>query len=203
MSRLNAASIVLTCLALPAPLRGQAAAVDPDTREVAAYQLTAPTLQKVAAAHRQMAAAMKSDPRVVRLTGLKAEKERLEKKDEPSEAETSRLEAIEREIEEAEEALPSPLEGAKTLGDMEANLRKEPAIANALRSAGLSPREYGTFMLALVQASLVHGLQKAGAAKELPAELEGKLNPENVKFVAAHESEIARLMAEVRSATGE
>ncbi len=37
----------------------------------------------------------------------------------------------------------------------------------------------------------------------IPAEIEGRLVPENVEFVAAHEAAIARLMAEVRSAARE
>jgi hypothetical protein len=201
--RIGLASVVLVSLVPPASLRAQAAASDPDTREVAAYRLTDAALQKVAAAHRQLAVAMKADPRVARLAGLRAEKKALEAREEPSEAEAARLDEIAGEIDSAEQSLRSPLEGAKTLGDLEARIRNQPLLAGALKSAGLAPREYGTFMLALVQASLVHGLQKAGAAKGIPAELEGRLDPENVKFVAAHETEITRLMAEVRSAAGD
>ena len=203
MLRTCAASLVLVGLILPASLRAQAAAPDADAREVVAYELTAPTLQKVAAAHHQLATAMKADPRVARLARLKAEKKQLEAKPEPGDADTARLDELEAEIEAAEESLPSPLEGAKTLSDMEAGIRKEPMLAAALKSAGLAPREYGTFMLALLQASLVHGLQKAGMAKQLPPDLKQQLNLENVKFVAAHEAEITRLMAELRSAAGE
>jgi hypothetical protein len=200
---LRRAALVLASLALPASLHAQAAAADADTREVLAYQLTAPTLQKVAAAHQHLATALKADPRVTRVARLKAEKRQLEAKDELSDAEAARLDELEAEIDAAEESLPSPLEGAKTLSDMEANIRKEPLLASALKSAGLAPREYGTFMLALLQAALVHGLQKSGVAKEIPAEVRKQVNLENVQFVAAHEAEITRLMTEVRSATGE
>jgi hypothetical protein len=203
MPRRSAAPLVLALLVSPASVRGQAAAVDPDTREVAAYQLTVPTLQKVAGAHRQMAVALKNDPRFVRLVRLKAEKKQLETKNDPSEAEAARLEALQAEIEAAEAGLPSLLEGVKTLGDIEANIRKEPLVANALKSAGLAPREYGTFMLALASAGLVHGMQKAGALKELPRDLKERVNLENVKFVAAHEAEINSLMADVHEAAGE
>jgi hypothetical protein len=58
-------------------------------------------------------------------------------------------------------------------------------------------------MLALASAGLVHGMQKAGALKELPADLKERVNLENVKFVAAHEAEIASLMADVHDAAGE
>jgi hypothetical protein len=198
MLPMRAASMALSVLILPASLHVQA---DADTREVAAYQLTAPTLQKVAAAHQQLATAMKSDPRVARLAQLKAEKKQLEAKKELTDAEQERLDALETEIEAAEESLPSPLDNAKTLSDVEANIRKQPLLASSLKSAGLAPREYGTFMLALVQASLVHGLQQSGAVKDIPAELKQQVNQDNVKFVAAHESEIARMMAELRSVT--
>lgn len=203
MLRRTLASIAVALVVSPASLRAQAAALDPDTREVVAYQLTVPTLQKVAGAHRQLAAALKNDPRFARLAALKAEKKRLEAKDDLSEAEAARLEALEREIESAEAGLPSLLEGVKTLGDMEANIRKEPLVAAALKSAGLAPREYGTFMLALASASLVQGLQRSGAVKEIPADLKQRVNLENVKFVAAHEAEIKSLMADVHEATGE
>jgi hypothetical protein len=203
MQRSCAAPLALALLVSPASVRGQAGAVDPDTREVAAYQLTVPTLQKVAAAHRQMAVALRNDPRFLRLARLKAEKKQLEAKHNPSALETARLEALPAEIESAEAGLPSLLEGVKTLADMEANIRKEPLVANALASAGLAPREYGTFMLALASAALVHGMQKAGALKDVPADLNERMNLENVKFVAAHEAEIKSLMADVHEATGE
>jgi hypothetical protein len=58
-------------------------------------------------------------------------------------------------------------------------------------------------MLALASAALVHGMQKAGALKDVPADLNERMNLENVKFVAAHEAEIKSLMADVHEATGE
>ena len=205
MLRSCAAPIALAGLVVSAPLLVPPLlhAQDADTREVAAYLLTEPTLQKVAAAHRQLAAAMKADPRVVRIAKLKAEKKQLEAKDQLTDAEQARLDALETEIASAEDALQNPLENAKTLHDVEANIAKQPLLAGALQGAALAPREYATFMLALVQASLVHGLQKSGMAKEIPADVKKQLNVENVKFVAAHEAEIGRMMAELRAVTGE
>jgi hypothetical protein len=202
MLRESAVSVALLGLALPASSHAQAA-LDADTREVIAYRLTTPTLQKVAAAHHELATAMKADPRVARLAKLRAEKKQLEAKEEPTEAESARLEALEAEIEAAEDSLPQLLDGAKSLSDLEANIGKVPQLAGALKNAGLAPREYGTFMLALVQASLVHGLQKSGTVKGIPPDLKDQVNLENVKFVAANEAEIGRLMAEVKTATGE
>jgi hypothetical protein len=199
----RAASVLVAGLALPLSALAQAPTLDADTREVVAYALTAPALEKVAVVHRQLAASMKADPRVVRLQRLRAEKKQLETKDEPSDAEAARLEALEAEIEAAEDSLPSPLDGASSLSDLEANIRKEPLLAAALRTAGLAPREYGTFMLALLQASMVHGLQKSGVAKDIPKDLQAQVNLANVKFVAAHEAEVTRLMAEAKSIVGE
>jgi hypothetical protein len=75
---------------------------------------------------------------------------------------------------------------------MEALIRKFPPMANGLRKAGMSPREYATFMLAMVQASMVAGFRKSGMIKELPPEV----NPENVKFVEEHEAELKAMQAE-------
>jgi hypothetical protein len=196
-------AIALLCLVAPAPVRAQGAELDPDSRELAAYRLTAATMQKVAAAHTQLAAALKSDPRFARLAQLKDEKKRLEAKEDPTEADAARLEALDGEIETAEAGLPKPLDGVKTLRDMEANVAKEPLLSAALRSAGLAPREYSTFVVALVQASLVHALQSSGTAKELPPELKGRVNPDNVAFVAAHQAEIESLFTRLRAAAGE
>lgn len=203
MSRTLMAAAALVGFVAPASLHAQATQLDPDSRELAAYRLTTATMQKVAAAHGRLAAALRADPRFARLAGLKSEKKQLEAKEQPTDADAERIEALEAEIEEAEAGLPRPLEGVKTLRDMEANVAKEPLLATALKEAGLAPREYSTFVIALVQASLVHGLQSAGTSKELPAELKGRVNAENVAFVAAHQAEIEALFAELKAATGD
>jgi hypothetical protein len=197
------AAIALLAVAAPAPVRPQAAQLDPDSRELAAYRLTAATMQKVAAAHSNLAAALKSDPRFARLAQLKDEKKRLEAREDPTEAEAARLEALDGEIEAAEAGLPKPLDGVKTLRDMETNVAREPLLAAALKSAGLAPREYSTFVVALVQASLVHALQSSGTGRGLPPELKGRVNADNVAFVAAHQAEIEAVFAELKAASPE
>jgi hypothetical protein len=189
-------SVALACLTSPALLHAQAAASEADTREVLAYQLTSATLQKVAGARRAMAAAAKTDPRHARIARLEAEKKQLEAKEEPTEAEQARLAELEADLAAAEEAETASVTDAKSLGELEARIQKEPGAAAALTAAGLTAREYAKFMLALVQASIVHGLQKSGVVKDLPKEEAAKLNMANVKWVAANEAEVSRLLGE-------
>jgi calcineurin-like phosphoesterase family protein len=73
-----------------------------------------------------------------------------------------------------------------------------PAMANAIRSAGLTPREYSKISLVMFQAMMVHGFQKAAANKELPKEFAGSVLAENIKFVADNEAEITRLLERMK-----
>ena len=167
---------------------------DADLKEIAAYKLTMETVEKVKVATRAMIAEIKKDPKYQRLLKLEAEIEALEKKDDRTEAEDANLAALNEEKEKLESASDGPLSlgQANSLSEMEANIRKSPAIANALQSAGMSPREYSTFMMAMIQASMVAGFKKAGMMKELPKDV----NPENVKFIEEHEAELKAMQAE-------
>jgi hypothetical protein len=89
----------------------------------------------------------------------------------------------------------------QSLTDIEAAIRREPIMAGALKSAGMSPRDYAKFALAFFQAAMVSGMQKSGMVKEIPKELEAKINLENIKFVEAHDAEIKALMAELQAAS--
>lgn len=166
---------------------------DADTKEIAAYRLTMPGLKKVAAITRAVADEMRNDPRFQEIQKLEEEIEALEKKEELSEAEQARIEKLRERKEALEDSAESPLSSSGTLNDMEAGIRKTPALINALKREGMTPREYSKFWLAFLQAAMVHGLQKAGmASKTLPAEI----NAENVKFIADHEAEIEALQKE-------
>jgi hypothetical protein len=152
-----------------------------------------PAFKKVAAVTRAMAEEMQQDPKFQELQKLEAEIETLERKDELTDAEESRLEKLRERQEAMEEAVESPLGSSDTLSGMEAGIRRIPRLASVLQREGMTPREYSTFWLAFIQAAMVHGFQKAGLAmKNLPAEV----NAENVKFVAAHEAEIEALQKE-------
>lgn len=167
---------------------------DADLKEVANYKLTMETVEKVKVATRAMIAEIKKDPKYQRLMKIEAEIDALEKKDDRTEAEDAKLAALNEEKEKLESASDGPLSlgQANSLSEMEANIRKSPPIANALESAGMSPREYSTFMMAMIQASMVAGFKKAGMMKELPKDV----NPENVKFIEEHEAELKAMQAE-------
>ena len=66
----------------------------------------------------------------------------------------------------------------------------------ALTKAGLTPRDYSKYILASLMAGMVAGFQKSGVLKELPKDLK-EVNPENVKFLLAHEAELAAMQKEL------
>ena len=171
---------------------------DPDFKEVVAYQLTVPALNKVAQASKNMAAAAKSDPRFAKQAELKAEIKKLEDKDERTEAEDARLDKLRAELEEAEEKT-NVGDKANTLSEMAAAIEKEPVARKALGDAGISAREFVKFGLAYFQAGMVAGMMKQGLIKEVPKELAATVNMENVKFVQEHEAELATLAAAMKA----
>ena len=195
--------LALTCVALlviAVPSRGQTA-VEPDTKELQSYRLTLPALKQFVAVMRNVAAAAKSDARFGRMTKLRAELDQLQEKEELTEADEARLEKLHEELEAAEDSFGGGFNMSehKTLSDMEAALRKEPLMMNALQSAGMTPRDYAKFALAFFQAAMIHGMQKSGMIKEIPKELQASVNMDNIKFVEAHEAEIKALMAEMQA----
>lgn len=181
-------------LFMVANVAGQGApkAASGDVKEIASYRLTMEAVRKVEVATRAMIAEMKADPRIQARMKLEAEIETLEKKDELTDAEQEQLDALveRRERMDAEQDLG--FGNAQSLVEMEARIQKFPPMANGLRKAGMSPREYATFMMAMVQAAMVAGFKKAGMLKELPPDV----NPENVRFVEEHEAELKAMQAE-------
>src|SRR5690242_15304642 len=71
---------------------------DPDAKELAAYQLTVPVLTKVIQATKNIAIAAKNDPRFKKQQALKAEIKKLQEKEEPTEADQTRMEQLEAEL---------------------------------------------------------------------------------------------------------
>jgi hypothetical protein len=163
-----------------------------DAKELASYTLTMETVKKVETATRSMLEGMKKDPRYQKLQKIEAEIEAIKKKDDPTDAELERVTALEAQKEEIEESIDLNLGSATSLDEMEASVNKMPVVANALQQAGLPPREYGKFMMAMIQASMVAGFKKAGMIKEIPKDV----NPENVKFIEEHEAELKAMQAE-------
>jgi hypothetical protein len=182
--------VLSLALLVAAPAAAQVpGANDPDARELAAYTLTVPALDKALAATRNMVTAAKSDPRFQKAEALKAEIKTLEAKEEPGEADTARLEKLRAELDAAEEAI-FPDASNQTLSEMEAAMKKEPLLAKALADAGMAPRDYAKFLFAYLASGTVASMLEQGVIKEVPKELAGSLNPENVKFFQTHKAEV-------------
>jgi TolA-binding protein len=200
-------SVCVFASATPAFAQGTASA---DEKEIAAYTLTMPTLNKVVATMRSMAQEMMQDPKYQQvmkidkqIEDVEAQVAKLEAKNEMTEADGKKVEALNEQLEklqsqkeQIEETLDSdnPMGGdPKSLTEMEQNIRKVPAFARALEREGLSPREFSKFMLAMLQAGMVHGLSQG---KVDYSKLPPGVNPDNVKFIAEHEAELKAMEKE-------
>jgi hypothetical protein len=189
--------ITLCTLALSLPLAlalpASQTRPDPDLKELATYTLSMDTLHKVDRAMRSFAVEIKKDPKYAEATRLEAELKALEKKfqeqeTEPSAADLKRGEAIEARLEVLKGEGSMNMSDAQTINDMAAKIQKLPAMAAALQREGLTARDFAKFTLAILQAGLAAGLQKAGMLKQTP---EGT-NPANIKWILEHEAELAK-----------
>lgn len=170
---------------------------DADTKEVLSYRLTMDAYRKVAVAYQALAEEQKKDPNYQALSRVKTEREALQKKEEPTDADLQRIEELqtkEREIQDTIDKAEIKMKDNATLAEFAAELEREPRIAAALRKGGISAREFATFTFAMVAAGFAAGLQKAGMLKELPKEV----NAENVKFILEHEAELEKLMGDLK-----
>jgi hypothetical protein len=76
---------------------------------------------------------------------------------------------------------------AMSVAEMESKIEAAPGAAAAIRSAGMSPREYVVFGLAVAHNSMAaYGARQGGG---IPA----GTSPENVKFYQQHEGEIMKI----------
>ncbi len=162
---------------------------DPDAKELAAYQLTMPALNKVLQAAKNLADAAKNDPRFKKQAALKAELKKLEAKEEPTEADEARIEKLRADIETMGNSI-FPDADTQTLSQMAAAMEKEPLFAKALASAGVTAREYAKFVLAYMSAGMVAGMMEQGVIKDVPKELATSIHPDNIKFFQAHKAEM-------------
>lgn len=169
--------------------------VPSDAQEIEAYRLTSPALKTVANVNRALVQEMMKDPAMREALTLRAEIEALSRKDDLTEAEAQRLDALEVRMDRLEEEV-NPLAGeAASLAEMEVRIRKFPPLMRALQREGMEPREYATFWLVFMQAAFVHGFQKSGLLKEVPV----GVNMENVRFIAEHAEEIAAMQQELEA----
>ena len=172
-----------------------------DAAEIKSYRLTMDAIRKLSAAGEAMTKAIEADPRYKAQKALEEQIEALEKKDELTEAEEKRLEDLRAKLEEEEEKNDKDSgddSNAQSLDAMAKRIETVPAMATAIRSAGLTPREYSKISLVMFQAMMVHGFQKASANKDLPKELASTVLAENIKFVADNEAEITRLLEKLK-----
>ncbi len=130
--------LVSALSAIPVSAQGSAAA---DTKEIQAYKLTVPAMKQFVVASRNMMAAIKQDPRYIQLQKLQDENKALADKEEPNAADEARMEKLQADIDRLEESAPK-VEASQSLSDMERAIQQEPLIANALKSAGMTGREY-------------------------------------------------------------
>lgn len=162
--------------------------VDADTKELAAYRLTKEGLDKYTVVMHTLAVELPKAPAFQEMAKLQAEMERLNAKDELTAADEKRLEAIEARLERLESSVDLSMADG-SLNDIEAQILKNRAMAAATKAGGMSAREYAKFTLALFQASMAAGMQKAGLLKELPKEI----SADNVQFALKHEQELLKI----------
>jgi hypothetical protein len=191
-----AAVLFVTSIASAQGARGKAQD-DRDMAELAAYRLNAATLQKVVVATQAFGAAIQNDPQFKRYAAAEKELKALQAKDEPSEADEKRIEALERELEESKLKSTEHANGSDSLTDMERSIASIPHMSDALAKAGLSTREYAKFNLAMLQAGMVAAMKKSGTIKTIPPET--GVSAENVQFMIDHEKELAELTRQMQT----
>jgi TolA-binding protein len=209
---LRAAVAVICAIVCAAPLAAQGSP-GADEKELAAYKLTAPTLNKVAAAMRSMAKEMMQDPKYqqimkvdAQIADLEGQVSKLEAKNDLTEADQKKLDALNGQLEklnDQKEKMEQSLDtgnpmadNPKSLSEMEQGIAKVPGLARALEREGLSPREYAKFMLAMLQAGMVQGFSRG---KVDYSKLPPGVNADNVKFIEEHKAELEALQAEFES----
>jgi hypothetical protein len=83
----------------------------------------------------------------------------------------------------------------RTLVDLVKRIDKEPRLAAAVKTAGLTSREYATVMLCYYPAMMAFSAKKAGAITEIPKDI----LPDNVALIEANEAELMRLNQELEA----
>ena len=189
---------VAMSMALPFTVSAQSpAANDADMKEIARYTLTMETVHKFEKAMGFMMEEAKKDPKYATQIKLKAQIDSLEKKDELTDDEQTKLDSLREQLERAEAAdNTNDMSRANTIAEMADAASKMPIVANSLRRAGLTPREYAVFTMAFLQASMYQSMKQAGI-KEVPKEM----NPANAKFVDAHMAELAAMQERMKGAS--
>jgi hypothetical protein len=174
---------------MTAPATAQANTGAADAREVQAYRLTMPKLNQLNQAITDLQRQRDADPAYQRLLSKRKELAVLSEKDEPSDADRERMDRLEAEIEEAEQAEDVPEDKDQSLSALAQRMAADPRIAGALKRASLAPREAATMQLALFQVAFAVGMLESGTIKEISKDV----NPDNVKFYQANRAAIEAL----------
>jgi len=152
-----------------------------DDRELLQFRLTNEILAKAEAVAKAFDANVQKDPKMKRRLDAQREIVALDKKDNLTPAEEKRLEELTAIV--GDEPVDLGINGG-SLSEISAQLTKIPAMAAALKSAGMPARDMAKFVVTAVQAAMIGGL--GGAA---PPGAAG----ENVKFVMANQAAIERI----------
>lgn len=154
-----------------------------DDRELMQYRLTPAVLTQVEAVATAFDANLARNPAMKRKLDAQREIAVLEAKDDLTEAEQKRLDDLQAVV--GSDPIDLGINGG-SLSEMSAQLAKVPAMAAALKSAGMAPRDMAKFIVTAVQVAMIGGLQSSG----LPVPPE---QAENVKFVMANQASIERI----------
>jgi hypothetical protein len=175
------------------------AEIERDVQELRAYRLTMPKVKQMAAATLAYAQAQSRDPRVQARRQREKDLTALETKSAArlTDAEQKRLEELRAKLaaDNAEAARRGDDQEPKTLGDMARRIEREPDLANAIRNAGLTTREYSMLTLSFFNAMFAHGMKKAGTIKEMPAHI----LPENIAFIQSNEAELNQIFSQLQA----
>ena len=153
---------------------------DADLADVTDYRLSMDKIDKYIAAQRNMAAKMKSMS--------------------PAERE-----AVKARNESSNDANASLDDNYTVIGRVVKGIEKEPVMNDAIRSAGLSAREFALITISMMQTAMASSVLKMRPKDNQDSLVrEMKANPDNIKFYRDNEAEITRkttaLQAEMKAA---
>lgn len=152
-----------------------------DDRELAQYRLTTEILAKVEAVAKAFEANLAKTPKAKKLLDAQRELAELDKKETLTPAEQKRAYELQSILDDEPEA--PGIEGG-SLSEISAQLMRIPAMAAALKSAGMPAREMAKYTVTVIQAAMADATGQAvppGAAGD------------NVRFVKANQAAIERL----------
>jgi hypothetical protein len=173
------------------------AEIDRDVQELREYRLTLPKVRQMAEATIAFAQASARDPKELARRKRETELNAIEAKPAGTltASEQRRLQELraQQAADEAEAARSGDDQEPKTLGDMAKRVEREPALSAAVKSAGLSAREYAMISLVLFQTKFAHDMSKAGRVKEMPKDI----LPANLEFIDANEAQVNQILAQL------